>query len=266
MKPITTNGLVSKGRCLICRPLEACFPLHQAIILRLPIDAIDALSCPIALAEQCNGLTALHVALRHISAEEPDASWEVVKILLGKHPKAAREKDADMNTPLHLLAQQKAPLDLLSLFLRSWPDAITKRNKRGQTPLHYAFKNGAPLEAIIPLLDKWLETTDHRHSSDLVFMQNHPLREVNNLLNRVSGLFNNEVLDTSPSDAATHFINIELWNGVLLVINKHPAITKDFNLHTNVMADFLSMVGKRCSLTAMWEVIINEQDLLGGAE
>eukprot|EP00957_Ditylum_brightwellii_P203571 15335253-Ditylum_brightwellii.AAC.1 len=143
MKPITTNGLVSKGRCLICRPLESCFPLHQAIILRLPIDAIDALSCPIALAEQCNGLTALHLALRHISAKEPDASWEVVKLLLEKHPKAAREKDGDMNTPLHLIAQQKAPLDLLSLFLRSWPDATKEQDKDGNTPLHYACANGA---------------------------------------------------------------------------------------------------------------------------
>eukprot|EP00957_Ditylum_brightwellii_P058574 4442116-Ditylum_brightwellii.AAC.1 len=182
------------------------------------------------------------------------------------------------------MVQQKAPLDLLSLLLRSWPDATKEQDEYGKIPLYYACANGAlsmekrnnpapkkkklmtpihygyvcthgaPLEAIILLLDKWLEATENRQSSDLVSIQNHPSGEVNNLLHLVSGLFNNEVLhDTSPSDIANHFINIELWNGVLLVINKHPAITKDFNLHTNVMADFLSLVGKRCSLTAMWE-------------
>eukprot|EP00957_Ditylum_brightwellii_P017362 1308135-Ditylum_brightwellii.AAC.1 len=130
-------------------PFKSFFPLHQAIELGLPLNAIDALSCPISLAEKCNGETALHLALRNTSTKDPDASFDVVKFLLEKHPKAAREKDSSMNTPLHLLTQQKAPFDMLSLLLRSWPDATKETNEVNKTPLHYACRKRAPLEAII---------------------------------------------------------------------------------------------------------------------
>eukprot|EP00957_Ditylum_brightwellii_P181940 13861367-Ditylum_brightwellii.AAC.1 len=56
-----------------------------------------------------------------------------------------------------------------------------------------------------------------------------------------------------------------LWNGVAFVLDKHPAIVRTMNLDTMLMGDFLSMTGRCCRLTTMWEVISNEQDLLGGA-
>eukprot|EP00957_Ditylum_brightwellii_P151971 11572392-Ditylum_brightwellii.AAC.1 len=61
-----------------------------------------------------------------------------------------------------------------------------------------------------------------------------------------------------------YFIHIQLWNGATLVLDSHPTVIKTMGLDTKVTADFLSTVGWRCSLTTMWEVIHNEQDLLEG--
>jgi len=312
-----TDGLVHEGRCLRCRPFEPCFPLHQAIVLRLPLNAIDALSCPIALTEKCNRLTALHLAQSVASTEDHDASWEVVKLLLEKQPKSAREKYSNGKTSLHVLIEE-APLDVLSLLLRSWPDAAKEKDDNGQTMLHYACANETllkknrwwtflqikkvldvislllgswpdaikerdrfgrtplyyacdatrvvPLKAIILLLDKWLEDKENRNSSELDSMKSQASAEVRDLLCHVSSLLSNEVFDPPSNGSKAYFINIELWNGVFLVINKHPTITKGFNLRMNVMPKFLSRVGERCSLRTMWKVIIDERELLQGAE
>jgi len=316
--PITDDdGFVCEGRCLYCRPFESYFPLHRAIVLGLPLCVIDALCCPIALEETCNGVTALHLALRNTSAKEPDASWEVVKLLLEKHPKAARGKGGRRKKTLYALTVE-APLDVLSLLLRSWPDAAKEKDDNGQTMLHYAFTNRlksnrynwthpqvkeildvisvllrscpdaikerdrfgrtplyyacaayrvVPLKAILLLLHTWLETTkENRNSSDLDSMKIYASPEVRDLLCHVSALLNNDVFDPYSNDTVAYFIKIEWWNGVFFAINKHPAITKVFNFHTNIMADLIYMTGKRCSLRTMWKVIINEQDLLRGAE
>eukprot|EP00957_Ditylum_brightwellii_P150488 11459262-Ditylum_brightwellii.AAC.1 len=61
-----------------------------------------------------------------------------------------------------------------------------------------------------------------------------------------------------------YFVRIEMWNGVSLVLERNPAVVKTIGLDTNVMADLLFNIGRCCSLTTMWEVIRNEQNLLEG--
>eukprot|EP00957_Ditylum_brightwellii_P035928 2722578-Ditylum_brightwellii.AAC.1 len=61
-----------------------------------------------------------------------------------------------------------------------------------------------------------------------------------------------------------YFIRIQLWNGTSLVLDRNPTVIKTMGLDTKVMADFLCRVGQCCSLTTMWVVLCNEQDLLEG--
>eukprot|EP00957_Ditylum_brightwellii_P190946 14539543-Ditylum_brightwellii.AAC.1 len=67
-----------------------------------------------------------------------------------------------------------------------------------------------------------------------------------------------------------YFVHIEMWNGVMLHVDRNPAVIKTIGFDTKVMADLLSIVGRfcspntMCSLKTMWEVIRNEQDLLEG--
>eukprot|EP00957_Ditylum_brightwellii_P144855 11033333-Ditylum_brightwellii.AAC.1 len=61
-----------------------------------------------------------------------------------------------------------------------------------------------------------------------------------------------------------YFIHRQLWNGTTLVLDRNPTVIKTMGLDIKVMADFLCRVGRCCSLTAMWVVLYNEQDLLEG--
>eukprot|EP00957_Ditylum_brightwellii_P085068 6467896-Ditylum_brightwellii.AAC.1 len=61
-----------------------------------------------------------------------------------------------------------------------------------------------------------------------------------------------------------YFIHIQLWNGATLVLDRNPIFIQTMGLDTKVMADLLSRVGQCCSLTTMWGVFCNEQDLLEG--
>eukprot|EP00957_Ditylum_brightwellii_P098229 7484447-Ditylum_brightwellii.AAC.1 len=61
-----------------------------------------------------------------------------------------------------------------------------------------------------------------------------------------------------------YFFHIEMWNGAMLVLDTNPAVIKTMGLDTKVMADLLSIVGRCCSLKAMWEVLCNEWGLLEG--
>eukprot|EP00957_Ditylum_brightwellii_P172319 13118199-Ditylum_brightwellii.AAC.1 len=61
-----------------------------------------------------------------------------------------------------------------------------------------------------------------------------------------------------------YFVLIEMWNGAKLVLDRNPAVIKTMGLDTKVMADLLYTVGRYCSLTIMWGVLCNEQDLLEG--
>eukprot|EP00957_Ditylum_brightwellii_P138102 10527818-Ditylum_brightwellii.AAC.1 len=61
-------------------------------------------------------------------------------------------------------------------------------------------------------------------------------------------LFGDKLSATSQEALMSYFITIKWQKGALLVINKYPSYVKNVDLHTEVMADFLSLTGKYCSL------------------
>mmetsp|Transcript_23643 Transcript_23643/g.34380 ORF Transcript_23643/g.34380 Transcript_23643/m.34380 type:complete len:415 (-) Transcript_23643:2640-3884(-) len=361
--------------------IKRCCPLHQAIRLGLGVEVVDALSSPVALRLKCDGATALHLAMYPrfngpmdiISHARPKihVSWDVVSLLLRKHPDAARERDDEGQTPLHLACRYGAPHDVLSALLSSWPDAAREKDASGQTPLHsaceyklplsvlalflsrcpdvakekdsdgstllhiicryasldqvssilsacpdaakvkdedgwtplhHACQEGAPfavisllmsswpdaateedndgltplhvacqynesLDTIILLLDKWIEAKDNRNSESVECLIEctdiiDAPEEIGNLFFHVSALFDEDQFDPSPHEVMCFFNHLNWWNGALLVIDVYPSVTKALGLHTNVMADFLCIVGKKCCLTTMSTVIQNEPDIL----
>jgi len=76
-------------------------------------------------------------------------------------------------------------------------------------------------------------------------------------------LYNNDADNPSPNEIMDYFVHIKMWNGVTLNVDRNPDVIKTIGFDTKVMADLLSTVGRLCSLKTMWEVIRNEQDLLG---
>jgi len=349
-----------------CFPCRHIFPLHQAIILKAPTNVIDVLICPIALEEKYNNRTVLDLALNN----RPDTSWEAVILLLKKYAEAALERNEDDKIFLHLLLEEGAPLDVISLFLKIWPSAIKEMDCYGQTPLHLALKVGASLDVISSLLNSWPDATKEKDfcsetplyvacrlgtsfesihlllrscpdaikvkdinrstplhaacegkaSFDIIhlllrswpdainekdMLRDNPLDlastfisslEVflllldtwldfpeNKSIHKVESLrknariiidrllvqiliFLNDEVNTCPKESMSFFTNIKWQKGVLMFINKYPSIVKTMDLKTNLMASFLSAVGKCCSLATMCEVIKNEQELLKGVE
>mmetsp|Transcript_15964 Transcript_15964/g.20198 ORF Transcript_15964/g.20198 Transcript_15964/m.20198 type:complete len:329 (+) Transcript_15964:180-1166(+) len=269
-----------------------CFPLHQAIALKLDINVINALSNDVALKDKYFFTRCIHLAL------ECDSSLEVVMLLLEKKPEAARVKGSLGQTPLHWACKYRAPVEVvslllsrwpesikqkssggltplhqacivgapvevLSLLLKSWPDAIKEKDNYGHTFFHYARMCRAPMNVILLILDKWLEDKENRYGHKVESLKYNASENVKKLLSYVSSLFNDEANNPCPNEILSFFIGIKWWKGVLLLINRYPNMTKSFDLQTNAMADYLSVVGQRCNLTTLWEVIENEQDLLG---
>eukprot|EP00957_Ditylum_brightwellii_P113600 8660833-Ditylum_brightwellii.AAC.1 len=89
--------------------------------------------------------------------------------------------------------------------------------------------------------------------------------DVKILFSHLFAVYNNNAGNPFPHETMGYFVHIEMWNGVSLVLDSNPAVVKTIGLDTNAMADLLSTIGWCCSLTTMWEVICNEQNLLEGA-
>jgi hypothetical protein len=89
------------------------------------------------------------------------------------------------------------------------------------------------------------------------------------LLSHLNDLCSSNAPTCTPKELMEYFFSIQIWNVTMLVLDRYPhAITKvikTLDMDTKLMAYFLSTVGRRCKLITMWEVICNEQDLLGGA-
>mmetsp|Transcript_2606 Transcript_2606/g.4090 ORF Transcript_2606/g.4090 Transcript_2606/m.4090 type:complete len:366 (+) Transcript_2606:102-1199(+) len=126
------------------------FPLHQAIILGLSVEVIQALSSPIAIkAKLSDERTPLHLAC------EFGSSLDVVSTLLRIYPHAAREKDDDGDTPLHMVCAENTSLEVVYALLDVWPDAVREKDTYGYTPLHGACTANTSLEVVSALLDEW---------------------------------------------------------------------------------------------------------------
>jgi ankyrin repeat protein len=68
----------------------------------------------------------------HLAAEVGET--EVVRLLLEHWPEGAREKNKNLDTPLHLVGQMPHMADMLDLMAESWPEGLRMKNKDGRTP------------------------------------------------------------------------------------------------------------------------------------
>eukprot|EP00957_Ditylum_brightwellii_P115029 8773891-Ditylum_brightwellii.AAC.1 len=153
--------------------------------------------------------------------------------------------------------------------MKIWPGAAVERDKYALTPLHIACTKRQSFQSTTLLCNNWLEDKKNRTSHGLVdlekFVYFSRSEYAKKLFTYVSIVHSGKTSDPSLNELLSFFIGIEMWNGVAFVLDKHPDYVRAMNLDIMLMGDFLSIVGRRCSLTTMWEVISNEQDLLGGA-
>uniref|UniRef100_A0A7S4VDF3 Uncharacterized protein n=1 Tax=Ditylum brightwellii TaxID=49249 RepID=A0A7S4VDF3_9STRA len=207
--------------------------------------------------------TPLHLACRYRSSvEAASPSWS-------RWPGTIIERDINDLMPLHVACSCRASAEVVSLLLKNWPNEIKKKDRWGRTPLHLAHMYGASVEVVSLLVSSWvgaIKEKDRNGRTPLhVAYSRSASEDVKTLLSHASTLYSDEANNSSILDILSFFIDMEWRYGMLLLINRHPNITKSLDLQTHVMAGFFSVVGKGCSLRTMWAIIENEQDLLKDA-
>uniref|UniRef100_A0A6V2LBQ7 Uncharacterized protein n=1 Tax=Ditylum brightwellii TaxID=49249 RepID=A0A6V2LBQ7_9STRA len=259
------NLLVSKcpDYALMHKNRFGATPLHLACHYKALFEVIFLLTShlPGALKEVDKyGCMPLHLACRY------RGSSEVIALLASTWPDAIKKKDKCGDTPLHLACANKAPYEVVSLLFNSWPRALEKEDKRGRTPFDWACLKDAPLDVIYFMADKWFRNKKRRHCLYLRVLACHELDEdIDVLCVHASVALNGiEKSYTVVNDALLYFIQLKMWNFVLLIISSYPNMTKTMEFQTNQMADYFSMVGKVCNLTGLWNVLLNEQEILEG--
>mmetsp|Transcript_29653 Transcript_29653/g.43161 ORF Transcript_29653/g.43161 Transcript_29653/m.43161 type:complete len:369 (-) Transcript_29653:56-1162(-) len=239
--------------------------LRSACLYESPLEVVDLLvnTCPDAVRElDMSGYTPLHAACRF------GAPLSVVSLILNSWPHALRVKDLSNYTPLHVACQYNAPLDVKALLLHTCPDASREKTTGGYTPLHLVCRYRAPPKVIKMLLDVYPEATLEKNNFGMTPLdlgkEYGASEDIQKLISNVPILLDYKKNLPSPMELMSCFIENQWQNGVLMVLDRNPEISKSIALHTTVMADFLLAVGRFCDLTTMWEVLRNEQDLLAG--
>eukprot|EP00957_Ditylum_brightwellii_P157509 11988474-Ditylum_brightwellii.AAC.3 len=185
--------------------------------------------------------------------------------LLEVWPEAVKNKDRHGSTPLHVACYKGASPDVVAHLLKSWPETIKEKDRCDYTPLHVACH--ASCEVTPLLLNAWLSYRENRTKIPIMSLQKNKFNftgDVKVLFSHLFALCNSDTENPSPNEIMDYFVHVEMWNGATLVLDRKPTVIKTMGLDTKVMADLLSTVGRCCSLTTMWEVIRNEQDLLEG--
>mmetsp|Transcript_16083 Transcript_16083/g.23508 ORF Transcript_16083/g.23508 Transcript_16083/m.23508 type:complete len:343 (-) Transcript_16083:193-1221(-) len=219
----------------------------------------------------------------HLICINESASLEMLSAVLNAWTEAAREKDRYGWTPLHnICINESASLETLSVVLNAWPEAAREKDEDSWNPLHLICTNeSASLKMVQTIADALVEGKGNRTSHSVISLisaveyylekdaddvYDEVIRDdIKKLLHHLSSLYKEDnQSNPSPREIMTHFINTSWWNGVWLVVNRHPSIAKTMKLQTTLMTDFLFTAGKRLSLASMMEVIKNEPDLLEG--
>eukprot|EP00957_Ditylum_brightwellii_P106070 8090840-Ditylum_brightwellii.AAC.1 len=169
--------------------------------------------------------------------------------------------------PLHAYCWGRGASEVVAALLKAWPEAVKEKSIFGKILLHLACSNKAPFEVTTLLLKTWLSYKENRTKSAIMSFQRDSFNfagDVKVLLSHLFALCSNNADNPSPNEIMDYFVHIKMWNGVMLNVDRNPAVIKTIGLDTKAMVDLLSTVGQCCTLTTMWEVICHEQDLLEG--
>ena len=136
--------------------------LHLAIEYNVPEAATLAITAAVGSgaaveAKNAAGNCPLHLALIQLDLANSGASEAVVLALFAAWPDAVKEKNNQLNIPLHLaLAHTASEAVVLALFA-AWPDAVKEKNNRHNTPLHLALAHNASEAVVRTLHAAWPE-------------------------------------------------------------------------------------------------------------
>mmetsp|Transcript_69059 Transcript_69059/g.102609 ORF Transcript_69059/g.102609 Transcript_69059/m.102609 type:complete len:374 (-) Transcript_69059:200-1321(-) len=243
---------------------EGCMPLHLACRFNKQLEVVSMLfdGYPDASRkEDKSGMTPLHYV-----CIERNVPIEMVSLLLRSWPKDKYSR----YTPLHFACLNNTRAEVISLLLEHWPDALKLYDRVGwgSTPLHYACKTNAPLKVILVLLEKWPEgvrDADSELNTPLDYCRKAKgSAENEKVLSYVSRLRFHAVKDNELKVFGIFFAEINWWHGLSWVFDRYPSIVQDMDIGTAVLPHLLSLVGKCCNITTMWEMIINKQDIMAG--
>uniref|UniRef100_A0A7S2E0Q7 Uncharacterized protein n=1 Tax=Helicotheca tamesis TaxID=374047 RepID=A0A7S2E0Q7_9STRA len=215
-------------------------PLHLACHYNAPYEVLLSLLniWPDAVREENRfGDTPLHCAL----SKNDFPTLESLLLLIAYYPGALRVKNCFELTPLRCAAgRADVPMNFILLLLEKWPHAIVEEDRRGRTPYDvYRFQRTDYGAYSLEILDV-LSVVHHLYSNNN--LNNDELKEVMNF-----------------------FIQMEWWNGVALLLDKHPDFLKYLNVDDFKMFPRLfSIIGRRCTMKTMWNVVCNEVYIIEG--
>mmetsp|Transcript_25498 Transcript_25498/g.33921 ORF Transcript_25498/g.33921 Transcript_25498/m.33921 type:complete len:367 (+) Transcript_25498:346-1446(+) len=238
-------------------------PLHQAcrgksshLVILLLLNA-----CPEAARTKNNyGEIPLDIACWN------QLPAEVLSLLLASDPNTIRQKNKQGNTPLHTACISKVPEEI-SLLLQICPTAARERNFRMETLLHIACKIQADVNVLTTLLDTWPEAVFKMDSSgktplNIVNSEKNASSQSNILVGGISHIFQDNLDIDVAKTILYSFIDIGWWNGVARVFSCHTAVIRSLDIHDRIFPRLLSVIGRRCALMTVWEIVCNRQDLI----
>jgi len=249
-------------------------PLHTAcrkIICNTPtVEVISLLLERFPDAAACKntfGCLPLHITCQY-SRRTPD-SLGIVSLLLDVLPTSAKEKNLGGNTPLHYACEYWAPSEVVSLLLEKSPGAAKEKNKEGQTPLHRACC-GESYDTVKILLEHNPNALKEKDFYGEVprcasFLEGiNPTAEMAIIIQGVCKLVLDDINDEIAEEIMNRFVKAKWWGGVKHVFDFYATTFLRMNVPTKVVPSAFSMIGHRCRLLTMWDIIRNSQDLLSG--
>jgi len=248
--------------------------LYRDIPLEIPLFILNKHPHAALEVELGTGITPLYCAVCH------GAKFEIVSLLLQLWPGAAMAKNFQGMTPLHVATSRQAfltaPGEVVSLLLHYYPRAARIKDVLGRTPLHHAYEGNASLQVVLALIEKWPFAVTERNcmgKTPLDVYKRGPFKADEGIIRVVMSyiyeVYNDgddgSVLDNNLCKGMMDFfISIQWWNGLFLVFDRRPLLTKQMNLKINIFPNFLSAVGRYCNIKTMWWLIYNELDILEG--
>jgi len=278
------------------------YPLHITIKRGASFKAVDAIykAYPKAIRSKCDyGRTLLHVACTRVTSpevisllldawpealyEEDDngftpiflavqhhASLETLSLLTEACPSVIKQKDRYGRNCLHHACSNRLPskevaTQLVSFLLEKWPDAAKEKDILcGSIPLNFACACYMPLGVIQLLLETWPSGVKERDRRKEVFVYRGNDENIKMCLSNVASLLTTDLDHSTALKIMDDFTRIQWVGGIALLSDLYPSILQSLerSIPFNVSSYLLFMIGQKCKLMTMFEVLRNRPDLL----